>query len=142
MVTEIEDYGHWTLAEGVVHKDTDIGFVYKIVLKSGQTYIGKKSMISTRKKPVKLKNGNIVKRKTISESDWKNYTSSSTTINEYIKEHGKHGIQFIILSFHSSKSHLSYYEAKLQFDNNVLFDENSLNGIINLRISKLTKGGY
>ncbi len=42
-----------------------------------------------------------------------------------------------ILKFCQSKSELAYYEAKMQFDNDVLLKEDFYNGIINLRIGKI-----
>jgi len=148
MKNNMEDLGHWILADSAkIRKETDLGFVYIITLPPNEKgksikYIGKKLLVSATKKTVKLKNGKSVKRKTTKESTWKSYTSSSTYINEYIAKNGKDKIEFKIISWHSAKSTLAYYEAKMQFDCNALMDDSYINGIINLRISKLSKDAY
>ena len=46
----------------------------------------------------------------------------------------------MFVRFCNSKSELAYYEAKLQFDNDVLLHEDKFyNGIINLRLGKIKK---
>lgn len=128
--------GHWVLAPGVEFKPNLMGFVYEITyIPTGRRYIGKKQMVSNKKlKPLK---GKTRKRHVTVESDWREYTSSSTEINEIIKREGKVNFKFEILGFYNSKSRLAYEEAKLQFEKNVLFDDNYINGIINIRLSKI-----
>ena len=45
-------------------------------------------------------------------------------------------MKFNILKFCNSKFELSYFEAKIQFEKDVLLNENYYNGIINCRIGK------
>jgi hypothetical protein len=50
---------------------------------------------------------------------------------------GKDKFKFEILKFCYNKSQLAYYEAKEQFDREVLLKEDYYNGIINLRLGKV-----
>ena len=112
------------------------GFVYKIVHRpSGKQYIGRKQILSNRTLPP-LK-GAKRKRKVQKESDWKTYTSSSNMINDYISKNGKDGILFEILYLvKGGKFELKYCEMKEQVLKNCLFDDKSMNGIINVRLGK------
>lgn len=132
------DYGHWILAENVIINEKTFGFIYEITNKiTNRKYIGKKQCFMTiKKKPLK---GYKRKRITKSESDWKEYTSSSTDLNEDIKKYGKESFEFKILRTCDSKWALAYYEIKEQIEKDVLFKENYYNGIINCRIGKAPK---
>ena len=67
-------------------------------------------------------------------------SSSSDKVNHDLIEYGKNNFLFEIVRFCNSKSELAYYEAKLQFDNDVLLNEDKFyNGIINLRLGKIKK---
>lgn len=131
----IADFGHWN------NKTTDIaeypyGFIYIITnTLNKKKYIGKKQIYSIVKKPP-LK-GKIKKRTVAVESNWKLYTSSSPQVNKDIEEHGIAAFTFDIVRWCNSKSELAYYEAKEQFDHDVLLTDDYYNGIINLRISKV-----
>lgn len=129
----INDLGHWKYT-GVIPLNT-YGFIYCIEnIINGKKYIGKKQIVKKiKRKPLKGKKN---KRHFLTESDWKEYTSSSNEVNENIKKYGKENFKFNILRLCDSKWELAYYEAKLQFDNNVLFDDSYYNGIINLRIGR------
>jgi hypothetical protein len=50
---------------------------------------------------------------------------------------GKENFKFEILIFCMNKSQMAYYEAKEQFDREVLLKEDYYNGIINLRLGKV-----
>jgi len=130
------DLGHWQYIDKIP-KDT-YGFIYCIENTiNGKKYIGKKQMLHVlKRKPLKGKKN---KRHFIEETDWKLYTSSSNELNADIEKHGKDKFVFQILSLCRSKWELAYYEAKYQFENNVLISENYYNGIINLRIGKIPK---
>ena len=54
-----------------------------------------------------------------------------------IEKNGKSNFKFEILRFCQSKSELAYFEAKEQFDREVLLRDDYYNGIINLRIGKI-----
>lgn len=127
------DTGHWTLEPGVVLCEDVFGFIYIITNKAnGKKYIGKKQCgRRIKRKPLKGKTRNRIDHK---ESDWKTYTSSSNEINKDIEKDSKSNFEFRILRTCGSKWELAYYEAKLQFDNEVLLRGDFYNGIINLRI--------
>jgi hypothetical protein len=70
------------------------------------------------------------------ETDWKEYMSSSNDLNLDITKFGKDKFTFEIVWLCESKFELAYYEAKMQFDNDVLLKEGFYNGIINCRIGR------
>jgi hypothetical protein len=133
---EIEVTGD-TIPDGVM------GFIYKIIhIPTKKYYIGKKSLTSTRK--VKIGKREIreikeqrkldgisgrlpVKKIVKSDSDWKNYYSSSTWIKEQVKMGNEGDFKREIIQFCNSKKSLSYWEVYWQFKYNVLDDETSLN---------------
>lgn len=128
--------GHWVV--GVEVPEKQYGFIYVITNKlSGKKYIGKKQMLTTlKRRPLKGKKN---KRHSVVETDWKEYTSSCNELNADIEKHGKDNFLFEIIRFCCSKSELAYYEAKEQFDKEVLLRDDYYNGIINLRIGKIKK---
>jgi hypothetical protein len=130
----MNDLGHWTTTLSI--PEAPYGFIYIITnTLNNKKYIGKKQILCKRKKPP-LK-GKKKKRISTVETDWKFYTSSSVELNNDIKVNGKNNFVFEILRFCNSKSELAYYEAKEQFDREVLLKEDYYNGIINLRIGKI-----
>jgi hypothetical protein len=132
------DLGHWQLKNLNDVDDIPFGFVYEIVnIITSKKYIGKKQCLTIKKKPP-LK-GKRRKRHEVVETDWKSYTSSSAEVNKDIEIYGKDNFQFNIIKWCDSKSELAYYEAKMQFDNDVLLREDYYNGIINLRVGRLKK---
>ena len=135
----MDNYGHWTynLEEKEI-PNTFYGFIYQITnTTNNRKYIGKKQSTTILKRPP-LK-GRKNKRHVVKETDWKIYTGSSDRLNEDIQKLGKGKFKFEILRFCQSKSELAYYEAKMQFDNDVLLKEEYYNGIINLRLGKIKK---
>tara|TARA_B100001093_G_C26397851_1_gene829951 strand:+ start:138 stop:572 length:435 start_codon:yes stop_codon:yes gene_type:complete len=130
------DTGIWTIQIPI--PEDRFGFIYEITnITNGKKYIGKKQMVRRiKRKPLKGK-----KRKRIDfiESDWKSYTGSSDSLNNDILTLGIDKFKFNILKFCQSKFELSYFEAKIQFENDVLLSENYYNGIINCRIGKAPK---
>jgi hypothetical protein len=118
--------------------DNYVGFVYLIEKLSGKKYIGKKLFLfsKTSYKVVKLKNGTKKRKKIKSKvsSDWKTYYGSCIELNKDVKELGSDNFTRTILRFCKSKTELSYYEAKYQFDNDVLLDESKwYNGWISVK---------
>ena len=108
-----------------------LGFVYQITeLDTNKKYIGKKLFYTNRKKKLKGK----VKR-VIAESDWKNYYGSNKKIQFLVEEKGFKAFHREILRLCRSKGECSYWETKLQFDNNVLFRDDYYNEIIHCRIN-------
>lgn len=130
------DLGHWVIKEGINVLENPYGFIYVITNTcNNKKYIGKKQILTKRKKPP-LK-GKKNKRISVIETDWRSYTSSSAELNQDIENVGKDKFIFTIIRFCENKSQLAYYEAKEQFDNDVLLREDYYNGIINLRVGKI-----
>jgi hypothetical protein len=128
------DLGHWTT--NLQDFDTiPFGFIYEITnTVTNKKYIGKKQCVTVlKRKPLK---GKTKKRHEKVETDWKSYTSSSRELNEDIIKYGKDKFTFEIIRICESKFELAYFEAKLQFEREVLLNEQYYNGIINLRVSK------
>jgi hypothetical protein len=132
------DSGHWLLNDGVIMLDDTFGFIYEITNTiNNKKYIGKKQCMSRiKRKPLKGKRRNRIDHK---ESDWRTYTSSSNELNDDIIKLGKEKFIFKVLRTCDSKWALAYYEAKEQFDRDVLFRDDYYNGILNLRIGRAPK---
>lgn len=106
------------------------GFVYVIEnLSNGRKYIGKKFLWSKKTKQVKGK-----KKRYLTESDWESYFGSNEELKEDIKKLGEDSFRRTILKLCKSKGETSYWEAKYQFDNDVLLNENFYNRWIMCRV--------
>jgi hypothetical protein len=93
------DTGHWNCAGLKIDPDGAVGFVYMIIYtETNQKYIGKKNF----KGRGKLNKGK--------GSNWKTYTSSSSYLNDLIKEKGKDKFKFVILEQYYSVGGLSFAE--------------------------------
>lgn len=115
-----------------------IGFVYCIEdLSNNKKYIGKKLFVSTnRLPPLKGKTRKRVVRK---ESDWKSYYGSSEEVKSLVEQ----GISFRreILHLCKTRGEMSYMEAKLQFQYDVLLRDDFYNEFIGCKIhAKSVKG--
>lgn len=136
-INKLMDVGHWVLSCESFSDDA-YGFIYCITnLCTNKKYIGKKQCKSVLKRPP-LK-GKKNKRHIEIKTGWRDYTSSSTELNRDIAILGKKNFKFEIIKECSSKFELSYFEAKLQFDNDVLLRDDYYNGIINCRIGRPPK---
>jgi len=129
------DLGHWTTTCVINENTLPYGFIYIITnTVTNKLYIGKKQIKTVKKlKPLK---GRKNKRHFDVETDWKIYTSSSNELNADIEKYGKNKFKFEIIRLCESKFELAYYEAKLQFEYDVLLKEGYYNGIINCRIGR------
>ena len=93
-----------------------VGFVYIIENKTnGRKYIGKKLFNFQKTKTVKGK-----KKRILVESDWKQYFGSNKELNEEVDLLGEERFERRILKFCHTKGECSYWEAKFQFDFDVL----------------------
>lgn len=110
-----------------------IGFVYIITnLADNRKYIGKKlTQFKRSKKPLK---GRTNKRRYTVESDWKDYYGSSDDLSADVELLGKDKFKREILFWCSSKSELSYIEAREQFTHKVLESKQWYNGHIRVRV--------
>lgn len=110
-----------------------IGFVYLITnLSNGMKYIGKKKFISKTKLPP-LK-GKTRKRTKITESDWMKYYGSNEILKNLVEETGQDGFHREILRLCKTTGEMSYFEAKEQFDREVLLREDYYNNFIGCKI--------
>lgn len=107
-----------------------IGFVYMITnTANNKKYIGKKLFKSTRTKIIKGK-----RKKVKLDSDWQTYYGSNAILKEEVKTLGGHLFNREILKLCKSKGEASYYEAKYQFDNDVLLSDDWYNTWIMCKI--------
>jgi hypothetical protein len=111
-----------------------VGFVYEIRdIPNDRLYIGKKLFWQTTKlKPLK---GRTNRRHRRTQSDWRDYYSSSDALREQVEIYGPEGFERHILVLCYSKTEMSYWETKLQFDRNVLRDPKYYNQFISCRIN-------
>ena len=109
------------------------GFVYMITERSSnKKYIGKKFFWSRRRlPPLKGKNR---KRIVIKESDWKTYYGSSEDLKTLVEERGVDNYYREILRLCKTKGECSYYEAKEQFERDVLLKDDYYNEFIGCKI--------
>ena len=110
-----------------------IGFVYLITnITNNRKYIGKKlTQFKRSKKPLK---GRTNKRRYTVESDWKDYYGSSDELTADVELLGKDKFKREIMFWCSSKSELSYIEAREQFTHKVLESKQWYNGHIRVRV--------
>lgn len=116
------------------------GFVYCITdLTNNKKYIGKKTLWSTRRlKPLKGKTRRRVKKV---QSDWMSYYGSNEEVKLLVENDGENRFKREILKLCKTKGLMSYYEAKEQFDREVLFNDEYYNEFIGCKIhSKHVKG--
>lgn len=110
-----------------------VGFVYQITERdTGKKYIGKKFFWSTRKLPP-LK-GQKRKRTKRTVSDWKTYFGSSESLKQLVEQKGEDAYYREILRLCKTKGECSYYEAKFQFEKDVLLRDDYYNEFIGCKI--------
>lgn len=96
--------------------EQDYGFVYEITNKlTGRRYIGKKLFWFKKTRQVKGK-----KKPYLAPSDWQQYWGSSPALRKDIAEVGEENFERVILKLCANKGECSYYEAKFQFNLDVL----------------------
>lgn len=113
-----------------------IGFVYIITdLVAAKKYLGKKTLVSKRKLPP-LK-GKTRRRTKLVESDWQTYYGSNDEIKLLVENQGGDRFHREIIHLCKTKGEMSYMEAKLQFDYDVLLKPDEwYNGIIQCRVNR------
>lgn len=108
-----------------------VGFVYQVRdLNTGVSYIGKKFFWKPKTLPVTKTRKRRVKTKV--QSDWQRYFGSSEQVKELVEQ----GVPFKrdILKLCRTKGECSYYEAKFQFEKDVLLRDDYYNEFIGCKI--------
>ena len=128
------------LYDGKELTDEDIkgyyGFIYEIeCLYNSKLYLGRKYFTKAGTKQVKGK-----KRKTRKESDWKDYYGSSPRLLEDIEKLGKDKFVRRIVRLCKTRGETNYWEAKLQFANEVLESDKYYNDNILVKFTRRNIG--
>jgi len=109
------------------------GFVYMITeLDTGKKYIGKKFFWKPKTLPITKTRKRRVKTRV--ESDWRTYFGSSKEVQTLVESKGNSNFKREILRLCKTKGECSYYEAKEQFERNVLLSDEYYNEFIGCKI--------
>ena len=109
------------------------GFVYLITeLDTRKKYIGKKFFWKPKTLPITKTRKRRIKTRV--ESDWRTYYGSSITVQNLIEEKGLDNWKREILRLCKTKGECSYYEAKEQFEHDVLLSDDYYNEFIGCKI--------
>lgn len=109
------------------------GFVYMITEKNtGKKYIGKKFFWKPKVLPVTKTRKRRVRTRV--ESDWRKYYGSNKNLQTLIESEGTDNYSREILRLCKTKGECSYYEAKLQFQYDVLLSDEYYNEFIGCKI--------
>ncbi len=109
------------------------GFVYQITeLDTNKKYIGKKNFWRPKTLPVTKTRKRRVR--TRAESDWRDYYGSSAQLCQLVEERGPAMYKREILHLCKTKGEMSYYEAKIQFERDVLLSDEYYNEFIGCKI--------
>ena len=109
------------------------GFVYQITeLDTNKKYIGKKNFWKPKTLPITKTRKRRVRTRI--ESDWKQYYGSSNEVCKLVEERGTEKFKREIIKLCKTKGEMSYHEAKMQFDNDVLLREDYYNNFIGCKI--------
>lgn len=109
------------------------GFVYMIREKdTDKKYIGKKFFWKPKTLPVTKTRKRRVRTRV--ESDWRDYWGSSKEVQQLVEQKGAGNYERVILKLCHTKGECSYYEAKLQFEYDVLLRDDFYNEFIGCKI--------
>lgn len=109
-----------------------VGFVYEITnLITGRMYIGKKLFKFSRSKSVKGK-----KKRVKIASDWKTYYGSNEELKQDVFKFGASKFKRKILRLCKTKGDCNYWEAKYQFEREVLENDSYYNTWISVKVHK------
>lgn len=109
------------------------GFVYVITeLDTNKKYIGKKNFWKPKILPVTKTRKRRVRTRV--ESDWREYYGSSKEVVALVESKGNNNYKREILRLCKTKGEMSYFEAKLQFENDVLLSDEYYNEFIGCKI--------
>ena len=109
------------------------GFVYRITdLTNNKKYIGKKFFWKPKTLPITKTRKRRVKTRT--ESNWRTYYGSSKEVQQLVENNGKENYKREILKLCLTKGECSYFEAKYQFEYDVLLSDEYYNELISCKI--------
>ena len=109
------------------------GFVYVITeLDTNKKYLGKKNFWRPKTLPKNSKRNRRVKTRV--ESDWRQYYGSNKELQLLVESRGESNYKREIIRLCRTKGEMSYFEAKAQFDNGVLFSDKWYNEFIGCKI--------
>ena len=109
------------------------GFVYEVTeIDTGKKYIGKKNFWKPKTLPVTKTRKRRVRTRT--ESDWREYFGSSNELQNLVESRGSDKFKREILILCKTKGEMSYHEAKLQFERDVLLSDEYFNEFIGCKI--------
>ena len=109
------------------------GFVYVITeLDTNKKYLGKKNFWRPKVLPKNSKRSRRVRTKV--ESDWRQYYGSNKELQLLVESRGESNYKREIIRLCRTKGEMSYFEAKAQFDNGVLFSDEWYNEFIGCKI--------
>lgn len=109
-----------------------VGFVYNITnLTNNKRYIGKKLLKKTKTKQVKGK-----KKRSLVESDWKTYYGSNKELQDDVVQMGASNFKREILRLCKTKGECNYFEAKYQFNLEVLETNDYYNTWIQVKVHR------
>ena len=112
------------------------GFIYEIEnLIDGKLYLGRKYFTKAGTKQVKGK-----RKKTRKESDWRDYYGSSPRLLQDIEKLGKEKFKRSIVRLCKTRGETNYWEAKLQFANEVLESDKYYNDNILVKFTRRNIG--
>ena len=122
------------VSSGEIDLEDYQGFVYVVTEEeSGRKYIGKKFFWKPKILPVNSKRKRRKHTRVI--SDYETYFRYNEMLKVLVEEHGPSFYDRELLQLCKTKGECSYYESKLQFDNEVLLSDEYYNRIINCRIN-------
>ena len=109
------------------------GFVYVITeLATDKKYLGKKNFWRPKTLPKNSKRNRRVRTRV--ESDWREYYGSNKELQLLVESRGESNYKREIIRLCRTKGEMSYFEAKAQFDNGVLFSDKWYNEFIGCKI--------
>ena len=109
------------------------GFVYEVTeIDTGKKYIGKKNFWRPKTLPITKTRKRRVRTRT--ESDWREYFGSSNELQSLVESRGSDKFKREILILCKTKGEMSYHEAKLQFERDVLLSDEYFNEFIGCKI--------
>tara|TARA_B100001113_G_scaffold227823_1_gene187051 strand:- start:422 stop:856 length:435 start_codon:yes stop_codon:yes gene_type:complete len=109
------------------------GFVYVITeLDTDKKYLGKKNFWRPKTLPKNSKRNRRVRTRV--ESDWREYYGSNKELQLLVESRGESNYKREIIRLCRTKGEMSYFEAKAQFDNGVLFSDKWYNEFIGCKI--------